>query len=55
MVSKNFVCAYLLDLCATNYYRIMLTDTWDTDTVKFADKPSDTLNNDYLDKLYAIV
>jgi len=53
MLSKNFFCGYLLDLCETNYYMKLTTANYETYEVKLSEKPSSSLSNSYLDNLYA--
>lgn len=52
MMSGDFQCSYLFDLCEPHKYTQLLTKDWTTS--KLADKPNDIISNDYVDKLYSL-
>ena len=52
MMSGNFVCGYLIDLCTTNTYTQLTTEEWETS--KLAAKPTDLGTNNFLDSLYVL-
>lgn len=53
MLSQNYFCGYLFDLCTSNYYTELTTLDYETSTIVMSEKPADTLDNNFLDTLYS--
>lgn len=53
MLSDNFLCGYLFNICETNYYTELKTVDYELSPVEITSKPSTTLDNSFLDSLYS--
>jgi len=59
MLSDNFICGYLFDMCTGStatgeeYYVSVTTLEYETSTLSMENKPATTLDNLFLDNLYS--